>query len=73
MLAGGPDTLKRCEFVILELSVTERFTQSTPPSAAIALLADAGLELRDILAIADGPGKRAQPRHMDVMFTRWAA
>ena len=72
-LAGGPDTLKRCEFVILELSVTERFTQSTPPSAAIALLADAGLELRDILAIADGPGKRAQPRHMDVMFTQWAA
>ncbi|ASM71236.1 MULTISPECIES: FkbM family methyltransferase [Roseobacteraceae] len=73
VLAGGPKTLKRCEFVILELSVTDRFTKTAPPSEAIALLAQAGLELRDILAIADGPGKRAQPRHMDVMFTRWAA
>ncbi|MCR8827416.1 FkbM family methyltransferase [Photobacterium sp. TY 1-4] len=73
VLAGGPETLKRCEFVILELSVTERFTKTAPPSAAIALLADAGLELRDVLAVADGPGKRAQPRHMDVMFTRWDA
>lgn len=73
VLEGGPETLKRCDFVVLELSVTERFTGTAPPSQAIAMLADAGLEMRDVLAVADGPGKRAQPRHMDVMFTRWAA
>lgn len=73
VLSGATETLKRCDFVILELSVTERFSATPPPSAAISLLADAGLELRDILSIADGPGKRAQPRHMDALFTRWAA
>lgn len=73
VLQGAADTLTRCDFVILELSVTERFAQTAPPSSAITLLAAAGLELRDVLAIADGPSKRARPRHMDVMFTRWAA
>jgi FkbM family methyltransferase len=73
VLQGATETLKRCDFVILELSVTERFDGIQPPSSAISLLAQAGLELRDILAIADGPGKRARPRHMDVMFTRWVA
>lgn len=73
VLQGGPETLKRCDFVILELSVSTRFATTAPPSSAIGLLADAGLELRDILAMADGAGKRAQPRHMDVLFTRWTA
>ncbi len=73
VLEGGAETLKRCDFVILELSVSKRFAGVAPPSKAITLLAQAGLEMRDIMAIADGPGKRAQPRHMDVLFTRWAA
>jgi hypothetical protein len=71
VLQGAAETLKRAEFVILELSVTPRFDGVLPPSAAIGLLAAAGLELRDVLAVADGPGKRARPRHMDVLFSRW--
>lgn len=73
VLQGAPETLKRCDFVILELSLSKRFDGVAPPSQVVALLADAGLEMRDILAVADGAGKRAQPRHMDVLFTRWAA
>ena len=72
VLQGGPDTLQRCEFVILELSVTQRFAGMSPPSHVLALLAQAGLEFRDVLAVADAAGKRARPRHMDVLFTRWS-
>ncbi|WP_415921470.1 FkbM family methyltransferase [Tateyamaria sp. SN6-1] len=72
VLAGAADTLRQTEFVILELSMTRRFEGVDPPSDAIATLAAHGLEMRDVLAIADGPTKRSQPRHMDVLFTRWA-
>ncbi len=73
VLQGGLETLSRCDFVILELSVTPRFDGVAPPSACIALLADAGLELRDVLHVASGPGKRARPRYVDALFTRWDA
>ena len=72
ILAGAPETLQRCEFVILELSVSKRFEGIGPPSDIVAQLADAGLQLRDILTIGAGPGKKAQPRYLDVLFTRWA-
>jgi FkbM family methyltransferase len=71
VLQGGPETLKRCDFVILELSLTPRFAGVAPPSACMALLAEAGLELRDILHVAAGGGKRARPRYVDALFTRW--
>lgn len=71
VLRGGADTLKRCDFVILEMSVTHRFKGVAPPSTVIAHLAKAGLEFRDVLAVAANAGKKAQPRHMDVLFTRW--
>lgn len=71
VLEGGPETLKRCDVVILEMSVTRRFAGVSPPSHLVRMLADAGLEMRDVLAMADGPRHRAKPRHMDVMFTRW--
>lgn len=71
VLEGARETLKRCEFVILEMSVTPRFNGIAAPSSLVAMLAAAGLELRDVLAIADGAGKRAKPRHMDMLFTRW--
>ncbi|WP_298837628.1 FkbM family methyltransferase [uncultured Roseobacter sp.] len=73
VLRGGKDTLRRCDFVILELSVSARFEGVGLPSASVKLLADAGLELRDVLTVAAGAGKRARPRYMDVLFTRWAA
>ena len=38
----------------------------------LKLLADAGLEIRDVLNIGAGPGKKARPRYLDVLFTRWA-
>ena len=73
MLTGARETLQRCDFAILELSVTQRFAGVGLPSQAIALLAEAGLEWRDVLSIGSGPGKRAQPRYMDVLFTRWTS
>lgn len=73
VLAGATETLKQTEFVILELSLTHRFDGVAPPSAVIATLAAHGLEMRDVLAMADGPTKRSKPRHVDVLFTRWAA
>ncbi len=72
ILKGATETLKRTDFVVLEVSVTRRFDNIPKPSQAVALLADAGLEMRDILATAETAGPRAKPRHMDVLFTRWA-
>ena len=71
VLRGGAETLKRCDFAILEMSVTHRFKGVAPPSTVIAELAKAGLQFRDVLAVAANAGKKAQPRHMDVLFTRW--
>jgi FkbM family methyltransferase len=73
ILQGAGETLKRCEFVILELSVSHRFSGVGAPSQAVALLAEAGLELRDMLSVGAGPGKRARPRYFDLLFTRWCA
>ena len=73
VLAGAPETLARCDFVILEMSLTRRFDTTTPPSQIIARLAAAGLEFRDVLRMTgDGRGGPA-PRLMDMLFTRWAA
>ncbi|MBW4709670.1 FkbM family methyltransferase [Roseobacter sp. YSTF-M11] len=71
ILKGAHDTLKRCDFVILELSLTHRFAGVGAPSEAVAILAAAGLEWRDVLKVGSGAGKRARPRYMDVLFTRW--
>ena len=71
-LQGGVETLKRCEFVVLEMSVSPRFEGVGLPSDLIALLANAGLQLRDVLGFGAGPGKKAHPRYLDVLFTRWA-
>ena len=71
VLEGASETLKRTDFVILEMSVSKRFDRIAPPSHIIAMLAAAGLQMRDVLAMAHGPGKRGKPRHMDVLFTRW--
>lgn len=71
VLAGAKDTLRRCDFVILELSLTQRFQQTPMPSHIFALLAAAGLEFRDVLrSTGDGKGGPA-PRLMDILFTRW--
>ncbi len=72
-IAGAAETLKRCEFVILEMSVSPRFEGVGVPSALVSHLADAGLQLRDVLNIGAGPGKKAHPRYLDVLFTRWAS
>lgn len=73
VLAGGAVTLRRCAFVILEISLTERFDSTPRPSAIIAMLAAAGLEFRDVLrSTGDGAGGPA-PRLFDALFTRWPA
>lgn len=71
VLAGAKQTLRRCDFVILELSLTQRFEQTPMPSQIFAPLAAAGLEFRDVLrSTGDGKGGPA-PRLMDILFTRW--
>lgn len=71
VLAGASQTLLRCDFVILEMSLTQRFVQTPVPSQIFAALAAAGLEFRDVLrSTGDGKGGPA-PRLMDILFTRW--
>lgn len=71
VLEGAGETLRRAEFVIVELSVTKRFEGVAPPSHTMAELAKAGLELRDMLRVT-GDGKGGpQPRLFDALFTRW--
>lgn len=72
VLDGAKETLKRAEFVILIVSVSRRFDRLSLPSQAIASLAKAGLELRDVISVGAGAGKKAQPRYLEVLFTRWA-
>ncbi|MGC3939165.1 FkbM family methyltransferase [Roseobacter sp. EG26] len=73
VLKGATETLKRCEFVILEMSLTQRFAGVGMPSEVVAILADAGLEWRDVLHVGAPAGKKARPRYMDVLFTRWVS
>jgi hypothetical protein len=73
VLQGAVETLKRAEFVLLEMSVTPRFEGVGLPSDIVALLAEAGLELRDVFKFGAGAGKKSHPRYMDVLFARWAA
>ncbi len=73
VLKGASETLKRCDFAILEISMTPRFAGVGLPSEVIALLAEAGLEWRDVLSFGGGQGKKARPSHMDVLFTRWTS
>lgn len=73
VLRGGTETLSRCDFVIVELSLAERFQDTPRPAEIIALLAAAGLEFRDVLRFTgDGSGGPA-PRLIDALFTRWPA
>lgn len=73
VLQGAQETLKRCDFAILEMSVSPRFDGVGLPSGAIALLAQAGLEMRDVIKVGAGPGKKARPRYLDILFSRWAS
>ena len=71
VLAGATETLKRTDFVVAEVSVAQRFEGVSQPSTLFAMLAEAGLEFRDVLAAATYPGKRPRPQNMDLLFTRW--
>lgn len=71
VLAGATETLKRTDFVVAEVSVAQQFEGVSQPSTLFAMLAEAGLEFRDMLAAATYPGKRPRPHNMDLLFTRW--
>ncbi|MEX0283162.1 MAG: FkbM family methyltransferase [Paracoccaceae bacterium] len=73
VLGGAPETLKRADFAVLEMSVAKRFDNVLPPSVLVARLAEAGLEFCDVLAAATYPGKRPRPHSMDALFVRWDA
>lgn len=73
ILEGAAETLARCDFVILPLSVIKRFEDAAPPSAIFALLAAAGFEMRDMLRVSAGSSKNARPRYFDILFTRWTS
>lgn len=71
VLSGAVETLLRTDFVILELSLVQRFAGIVAPSHLFTRLAAAGLEFRDVLRMTgDGRGGGA-PRLMDILFTRW--
>lgn len=73
ILGGAAQTLARCDFVILEVSLSLRFVSTSKPSTLFALLTQAGLEFRDVLRMpGDGKGGPT-PRLMDALFTRWPA
>jgi FkbM family methyltransferase len=72
ILRGAAETLSRCDFVVLELSLSKRFEEVEPPSTAISLLRDAGLEMRDVLSVNSGTSTKSPP-HIDCLFTRWSA
>lgn len=72
VLDGAPQTLERCDFAILKLPVAIRFDAAGLPSQAVALMARAGLELRDVISIGAGKSKLARPRYLNILFTRWA-
>ncbi|SHI98430.1 methyltransferase, FkbM family [Shimia gijangensis] len=71
VLRGATAMLDACEFVILELSLTQRFEGINPPSEIFAFLAQHGLEYRDVLAVSNTTWKNPRPRHQDALFTRW--
>lgn len=73
VLEGASETLKRCEFVVLKVPVVRRFDGAGVPSQCIARLAEAGLEMRDVISLGAGQGKQARPRYMNMLFSRWAA
>lgn len=70
ILRGAEKTLSQCDFVVLELSLRMRFEEVDVPSTSIAMLRDAGLELRDVLSVNGGKMDQS-PIHIDCLFTRW--
>ncbi|APX21921.1 MAG: hypothetical protein CML50_19055 [Rhodobacteraceae bacterium] len=72
VLRGAARTLERCDFVVVELSLSQRFDEVEAPSTVISLLAEAGLEFRDVLEM-NGETAALSPRHIDALFTRWPA
>lgn len=73
VLRGATATLARCDFVIVELSLAERFDTTPRPGEIIALLAAAGLEFRDVLRFTGDGAGGPTPRLIDALFTRWPA
>lgn len=68
VIRGGTETLRRCEFVIAELSVTPRFEGGPTAAELIAELRSHGFEACDVL-----DGYRAREHAIaDVMFRRVA-
>jgi FkbM family methyltransferase len=72
ILRGAAETLLRCDFVVLELSLSKRFEEVEPPSTVISLLRDAGLEMHDVLSLNGGTSTRSAA-HIDCLFTRWSS
>lgn len=66
VLNGARDTLEKCEFVILELSIKRRFEDGYRFSDSIEFMAEHGFEVFSFLS-----GLTRSPRMSDVLFVRW--
>jgi FkbM family methyltransferase len=64
VLRGAKAMLAQTVFVLLEISLTERFADGYRPSQIVAELAANGFELRDVMPNA------AHNRHFDALFVR---
>lgn len=65
-LKGAKQTLKKCEFVIVETSIKRRFENGYRFSEVIAFMAANGFEAHSFLS-----GLTRSPRMSDVLFIKW--
>ena len=63
VLRGATRTLKRCEFVVAEVSIKKRFADGYRFSEVVAFMADHGFEVHSFLS-----GLTRSPRFSDVLF-----
>ena len=69
VLRGASSTLRSTDFVILEVSIAERFKNSYQFEDLVSIMGDNGFSLFSILSISH-PENEIRPRFLNVVFSR---
>ena len=69
VIAGAPDTLARCQFVLAEVSLESLYEGEPPAHELIALLAASGYRMAGVADCLRRPADQ-RPLQMDVIFAR---